>query len=292
MATKNLFDLIYESQQIMKAHLCHFYTLSLIFLFPISFSFYITSPTLFHLSNHSLLQQQTLLYSLILYLFSSCGIITITYSVFHFFYGQKVNLLLALKSIPSSLLPLFATTIVSQLIFFLISLFNLLLLLLLSHLFKLVHITIPHSYPPYTIAFFVALPLLLVLTYLQVNFSLVPVIVVVESCWGLEPLRRSARLIKGMKRVALSSLIFYGFCTMIFVLNLLFLSTMRITENWFNWVIIVLCSFLFAMIMLSNIVVSTLLYIYCKINYGEIAEEFGKDYVTLPFHDGKECQAV
>ena len=46
-----------------------------------------------------------------------------------------------------------------------------------------------------------------------------PVIVILESCWGLEALKRSARLVRGMKRVALSSLLVYGFFEVIVVLN-------------------------------------------------------------------------
>ncbi|TKY58916.1 hypothetical protein E2542_SST15990 [Spatholobus suberectus] len=39
--------------------------------------------------------------------------------------------------------------------------------------------------------------------------------------------------------------------------------------------------------MLSYISVNTLLYIYCKANHGELAEEFEKDRVALLLDDGK-----
>jgi len=69
------------------------------------------------------------------------------------------------------------------------------------------------------------------------------------------------------------------------------------TESWvaavLNWVVILFGSYFQAMLMLSQIAVTTVLYIYCKANNVEIAEEFGKDYVSLPFHDdGKISQVV
>lgn len=118
------------------------------------------------------------------------------------------------------------------------------------------------------------------------------VIVVVESCWGLEPLRRSARLIKGMKRVALSSFLFYGFFAGIIVGNyLLFTISNRDNDNWVivvcKWGFIASQSCFLAPILLSNIAVNTVLYIYCKANHGELAEEFEKDSVSLLLDDGK-----
>lgn len=156
---------------------------------------------------------------------------------------------------------------------------------------EIFHISVPYT-APYFIGFFVALPLVIVMVYLQVNWTLVPVIVVVESCWGLEALRRSTRLIKGMKRVALYSLFFFGSFAGMFVFNCLFLTTGGNNEKWVSvvlrLVIIVADSYLIAMVMVGNLAVNTVLYIYCKANHdGEVAEEFGKvDYVSLPFHDG------
>ncbi|KAG4906458.1 hypothetical protein AAZX31_20G028000 [Glycine max] len=282
MAPQNLCGFISQSQHIMKAHLLHFYTLSLLFLFPISSSF-ILSPTLFHLhqqittnTNPSSLILFLLLYSLFISLFSTCGVISITNSVFHFFINDQpamMNLRSAIKSIPASFFPFLTTTFISQAVFICISFSYALLLVLLTHNMA--------ELARGTGLFFVAFPLLIVLMYLQVNWTLVPVIVVVESCWGLEPFRRSARLIKGMKGVALSSLFFYGFCTGSCALSFF-------NGITFNWAIIVICSFLFAMIMASNIAVNTVLYIYCKANHGEnIADkEFGREYVNLAFHDG------
>ncbi|KAK7400878.1 hypothetical protein VNO78_12187 [Psophocarpus tetragonolobus] len=309
MAPNNFSNLLSEYRKIIKPNSLHFHTLSLIFLFPITLSL-LLSLTLSHLFNnfnffthqqpstitnpnlsftpHSLFFN--LFHSLLALVFSTCGVISITYSTFHFFYNQQVKLSSTINSITTSFLPLFATTIVSQLIFFLISLFHLLLFLLL-------HVTIPHS-SPYTIAFFVALPLLLVLTHLQVNWTLVPVIVVVESCWGLEPLRRSARLIKGMKGLSLSSFLFYGVFSWIMVWNVLLTSSIGTTNDivalaLFKRSFIVFQSYLLALFMLSNIGFNTILYIYCKANHGEIVEKFEKDGVSvLPFNEEKVSNVV
>ncbi|KAJ6891650.1 hypothetical protein NC651_024984 [Populus alba x Populus x berolinensis] len=53
--------------------------------------------------------------------------------------------------------------------------------------------------------------LVLVSFYLQLNWVLAQVIVVAESIWGLEPLKRSNFLIKGTKGVALSLFLFLAF---------------------------------------------------------------------------------
>ncbi|XP_020216931.1 uncharacterized protein LOC109800563 [Cajanus cajan] len=161
MASKNLKlrDLFSESGKIFKAHSRHFHTLTLIFLFPLSFLFLFLLPLNF---NHSFTKPSSttnhqpffhLLYSLFLSILSYSGVISITNSVFHFFYDQPVNLLSAINSISTSFLPLLATTVVSHVIFFFISLFYGLLLLLLISGATLFSVTIPHSFPPYLIAF-------------------------------------------------------------------------------------------------------------------------------------------
>ncbi|KAK7362399.1 hypothetical protein VNO77_04510 [Canavalia gladiata] len=286
MAT-NLWDLLSESKHIIKANRRHFLTLSFIFLLPLSFSSLIIYSFLSHTPFYF-----PLLCSLFSLVFSNCAVISITYSAFHFFYGEPVNLSSAIKSISTSFLPLFATTIVSQFILFFIFLFYGLLLLLIIFGAEVLNVTIPFS-SPYFIGFIVALPLLLVVLYFQVNLTLVPVLVVLESCWGLEPLRRSMRLIRGMKRLALSSFFFFGFFMGIFMWSCLFLTrgSFGIDENLGfgvrDWVLIVANSYFIAMLMLSSVVVNTVLYIYCKANHGEFAHEFRKDYVSLPLHDGK-----
>ncbi|KAG4909060.1 uncharacterized protein LOC114402334 [Glycine soja] len=324
MAQNNFWHIFCETRNIFQAHSRHLVTLSLIFLFPLSFSL-LLSPTLSNLFNHfytniipypynyssttnpnykhhSLFFH--LLYSLFTFIFSNCGVISITYSVFHFFNDQSLNLNLKstiTKSISTSFLPLLATTIVSHVIIFFVSLLYALLLVLIICGAIFFNVTTSYSSLYYFIGFLIALPLLFFLIYLQVNWTLVPVIVILESCWGLEALKRSARLVRGMKRVALSSLFVYGFFEVIVVLNgLLVTKDLNGTsDGWVlvvsYWVFIVSQSYFVAVCMVSKIAFNTVLYAYCKPNHGEvIVEEFEKEgLIGLPFHDdGKVSNAV
>lgn len=296
MAQNNFWHIFCESRNILKAHSRHLKTLFLIFLVPLSFSL-LLSPTLSNLFNyfytniipypynyssttnpnykhHSLFFH--LVYSLFTFIFSNCGVISITYSVFHFFNDQSLNLNLKstiTKSISTSFLPLLATTIVSHVIIFFVSLLYALLSVLIIYGAIFFNVTTSYSSLYYFIGFLIALPLLFFLIYLQVNWTLVPVIVILESCWGLEALKRSARLVRGMKRVALSSLFVYGFVEVIIVLDSLH-ATKGFNETSDGWVlvgnywvvIIVSQSYLLAMCMVSKIAFNTVLYAYCKAN--------------------------
>lgn len=157
---------------------------------------------------------------------------------------------------------------------------------------------------PYFMGFSAALllALLFVLVYLQVNWTLVSVIVVVESSWGIQPLRRSADLIKGMKGVALSLLLFFGFFAGILVWSswaLTMGSDDTVNHMWRSWafvVQIVVTSTFLMLLLLYNTAANTVLYMYCKAIHGElaleIAEEFAREYVSLPFDDGKVPHVV
>ncbi|XP_020216937.1 uncharacterized protein LOC109800568 [Cajanus cajan] len=273
----NFLFLLKESKRIIKTRSRHFSILFLIFLLPLSVFFQI----LIFYSNISQTQQQQqkqktinplfyVLYFVFVLVFYTCALSSITYSVYHFFYGRPVKLL---PSIFSSFLPLLVTMLLS----FPCS-FSLALLIILG--FGIVDVT--------SLGFFVVLPLVpvVVVMYLKVNWTLVPVIVAVESRWGLEPFRRSERLMKGMKVVALSHLLISGFWVGILV---------RICSNlmkgvygichgsWANGTVIGASSCLVATFLLNDIAVSTVLYIYCRANHGE---QFGKNYVRLISPDG------
>ncbi|CAL0331239.1 unnamed protein product [Lupinus luteus] len=296
-----------ETNRIIEAHNGHFLTLSIIFFLPLS-SFYLFHPTLFfQLLNHfyPLLNYQTtlnpnplflyLLYSLFVTFFSFCGISSITYSIFHGFYNgtQPLNLIPSIKSIFTSFLPLLATTIVLKLIFLFISLFFSLLLLLLILGTQILGIT--SIYFPGFNAALVVLPWLFVVVYLQVTWTLVPVIVVLESCWGFEALRRSASLMKGMKIVALTLLLFFGFMegiliwfsTVVGVLTMGFPNGIPIMKEFFRWggvflTLIVAKSPTLMIFLLLNTAANTVLYILCKDIHGERVEKKSeKDYVAL-----------
>lgn len=138
--------------------------------------------------------------------------------------------------------------------------------------------------------------LVLVLVYLQVNWTLACVIVVVESSWGFEPLRRSASLMRGMRKLGLSLFLFFGVFGGILVWTCGAVSELDIgdSDGWKSWGFvaqIVVTSTLLMLLLLYSAAANTVLYMYCKALHGElaveIAEEFAREYVSLPFDDGK-----
>ncbi|KAF7828015.1 Transmembrane protein [Senna tora] len=285
-----------DSKRIINAHSRHFLTLSIIFLLPLSFSL-IVYPTLHRLIHRSLITTShillhhciktnalffSLLYSLFVFAFSLCAVATITYSVFHGFYGRPVKLVSAVKSIFASFFPLLVTVVVSQFIICSISLvFGVFSFLVVRGIELLIGIRIDYS-SPYFIGFSVVLVLafLFVLVNLQVNWTLLSVVVVAESSWGLKALRRSVGLIKGMKGVALSSLMFFGVFT-----GMLVWSSLVSTKNWGFVMQIVVASIFLMLILLYNAAANTVMYVYCKAIHGEVAEEFAWEYVRFPFDD-------
>lgn len=158
---------------------------------------------------------------------------------------------------------------------------------------------------PYFVAFsgVVFLVMVILLVYLQVNWTLACVVVVVESSWGLQALRRSASLIKGMRKLALSLLLFFGVFSGILVwagaVSAVGSDGDASDDGWKSWafvVQIVVTSTFLMLILLHNAAANTVLYMYCKAMHGElaveIAEEFSREYVSLPFDDGKVPHVV
>ncbi|KAJ6322378.1 hypothetical protein OIU77_012267 [Salix suchowensis] len=98
---------------------------------------------------------------------------------------------------------------------------------------------------PYFIVFSVILGVVMVfvLLHLQLKWLLAPVIVVAESSWGLESLRRSDYLMKRMKGVALSMLLFFGFFSGLLVITISFpgegLHIGNIDSPWKIWPFVV-----------------------------------------------------
>ncbi|KAI4328495.1 hypothetical protein L6164_020846 [Bauhinia variegata] len=321
-APLDIWSVLSESKRIINAHSRHFLALSVIFLLPLSFSL-IVYPTLQELLNDSLINPTprfllrfsfldqpitkntiflSLVYSSFVLIFSLCALGTISYSVFHGFYGRPVKFISAIKSLFISFFPLLVTVIVSQIIVFLITLVFGILVYLVIRGIELLGFRFEYTSPFFLgfCAVFV-LALLFLLVYLQVNWTLVAVIVVVESSWGLEPLRRSTSLIKGMKGVALSSLLFFGFLAGILMWSST-VSKMQYdgTNDWWkSWafvVQIVMTSTFLMLLLLYNTAANTVLYMYCKAIHGElaldIAQEFAREYVSLPFDDGNVPHVV
>ncbi|XP_015869791.2 uncharacterized protein LOC107407075 [Ziziphus jujuba] len=317
-----------ETKRIINAHSRHFLALSVLFILPLSFSF-VVFPTLQDLlidpipNNSQIftaltdfvpqleLQDQptvsaktlflALAYSVLTFVFSLCAIGSITYSVFHGFYGRPVKLVSAIKSIFFSFFPLLGTLIVAQIIVFAIAiLFAIFLFLVITGIDFLGFETDLSS--PYVLVLFVILMIVLisVLLYLQTIWNLAFVVVVLESSWGLQPLRRSGNLLKGMRRVAFSMMLFFvSFAAISLLASFSTVRVVGVSDGWKSWqfvVEIVGTSSFLTLVMLYNFAANTVLYMYCKAIQGELAfeivEEFAREYVCLPFDDEKVPHVV
>lgn len=134
-----------------------------------------------------------------------------------------------------------------------------------------------------------------ILLWLQVNWVLAPVTVVVESRWGYGPLMRSSSLMKGMRGVALSLLLFFNLVIGFLVASCAtILLHIGVARGWWRWAVIlqmVISAGLASVLMLQSIAATVVLFMYCKAIHGElpfeIAEEFAGDYVSLPFDEKK-----
>ncbi|KAF3431525.1 hypothetical protein FNV43_RR26256 [Rhamnella rubrinervis] len=312
--------IVSETKRIINAHSRHFLALSVLFLLPLSFSF-VVLPTLQDLlidsfPNNSkifvartdfasqldepIISSKTLwlvsAYSLFTFFFSLCAVGSITYSVFHGFYGRPVKLISAIKSTFFSFFPLLGTVIVVDMITFAITILFLIILFLVIRGVELLGFETEFSSPYFLGLFLVlAIVLIVVLLYLQVIWNLSFVVVVVESKWGLQSLRRSASLIKGMKRVAVSlQLIFVIFAAIFLLASYSTVRLVDVSDGWKRWEFvlqIVGTSSFLMMVLLYNLASNTVLYMYCKAIHGElafeIAEEFAREYVCFPFDDEK-----
>lgn len=106
---------------------------------------------------------------------------------------------------------------------------------------------------------------------------------------------------KGMKGVGFSSLLFFGFMEGVLVWSSYVLTMTNgdddgtpsslLFTDWAFVVHIVLASTLLMLLLLYHTAVNTVLYMYCKAVHGELAveivEEFAREYVSLPFDEGK-----
>lgn len=142
---------------------------------------------------------------------------------------------------------------------------------------------------------FVGALLVVLMLYLQVNWGLAYVVVVVESKWGFEPLWRSAYLVKGARMVSFWLLLLYTVLMGFFTWGYwMWGATMVGVSGWKSWGLVLQAvggSSFMAMLMLHYIAANTVLFIYCKALHGELAskeEEFGRDYVSLSFDDDKK----
>ncbi|XP_018457920.1 uncharacterized protein LOC108828669 [Raphanus sativus] len=307
--TVNLWVVLSESKRIINAHSRHFLALSVLFLLPLCFSVTVfpsvsrlildqsSSP---HHNSVSLLRNtlhhhhdatKTPLLLLIAYIavvavLNLLAIGSISYSVHQGFYGRPVKLVSAVRSSFSSFLPLLATLITSNLI--VLSIFSILgfTALLLTRVVTV--ISLDHASPA---VIFISLA---VVVKLYVYWILSWAVVVVESSWGLTSLKRSRTLIKGMESVSLSMILLFAVAQASFV----WVSAVATYDDGKLWtsaffvvVQIVVTSAVLTVLMLYYVAATTVMYMYCKAVRGElaweIAEEFAREYVSLPFDDGK-----
>ncbi|ESQ32999.1 hypothetical protein EUTSA_v10005445mg [Eutrema salsugineum] len=328
--TMNLWVVLSESKRIINAHSRHFLALSVLFLLPLCFSVTVY-PSVFRLitdqssASHnsvSLLRGgdqpppadidiETVVLLLIAYIvvvtvFNLLAIGSIAYSVFQGFYGRPVKLISAVKSSFTSFFPLLATLISSNSI-----VFGILLILgfgafLSTRLIELIFPSLEFDFAsPYfqALSAVVTIISVVIVIKLYVKWILAWVVVVVESVWGLTPLKRSKSLVKGMESVSLSLIVFFAITQS----SLVWFSTVaasaqidddsgdgetgKLWTNAFFMLQIVITSAFLTLLTLYNLAATTVMYMYCKAVHGElaweIAEEFAREYVSLPFDDGK-----
>ncbi|XP_019164540.1 PREDICTED: uncharacterized protein LOC109160757 [Ipomoea nil] len=306
-----------EAKRVTTAHSLHFFALSLLFLFPFCFSIVIY-PSLFTAAFSQLNgfhpQQWLLSFNadptdprarpILLALFAlclaPCAFGTIIYSTFNGHHGRPVTLSSSVKSLVCSFFPMLSTLIVSQIIVCLVGV--LAALILLAGL-QIVGVEVNYNNPSWGLVILYVLLVLPTILWLQINWSLAYVIVVVESKWGYEPLRGSAQLVKGMRRVAASILLLYGLVISLMVVyySLWFGMvgpnfTHREILFWIAAIIVVYSSSLVTGVTLNSLAANVVLYIHCKALHEkeaflEVAEVESKD-ASLPFGDGKVSQVV
>lgn len=160
---------------------------------------------------------------------------------------------------------------------------------------------------PYSVGFVIALMVVMVLLvlYLQVNWTLAPVVVVVESAWGFKALKRSKALIKGNRGLALSlALIFAIPCvSLMWIYTRPYLgpdlsgSTAYTSDEWkrlwLDLALRVFCySFVLTIIQRFSLIATTVLYAYCKA-IDDKKKPSGDQYVSLLVdHDYKDVAVV
>ncbi|XP_071714533.1 uncharacterized protein [Rutidosis leptorrhynchoides] len=305
--TLTLTGVLSESKRIIRSNYTHFLTLSLFFL-PISV-YLIINPTLhiadhhhFTADRHPQYNQKTainhLIYVLTVSILALTATATITFSTHHGFFNNPIDFLTAIKSLIVSFIPLVATVIVANTLLFLM-LFTYLMLIglgvMLLQTLGFVSVIDYNSIYFMLFSALVGLGLFAIVLYYHVNWSLAFVVVVVESKWGFSPLMRSAYLVKGMRSVSLSLLLFYGVLGGLLVYVY---SRSLLTYGVTGWGVFftVFGSMFLMMLLLQSTTANTVLYNYCKALHGELAievgEGFGYEYDNLAADDEKAPRIV
>ncbi|KAJ0825745.1 hypothetical protein HanRHA438_Chr17g0806581 [Helianthus annuus] len=117
---------------------------------------------------------------------------------------------------------------------------------------------------------------------------------------GFQPLWRSAYLVKGMRSVSASLMVLFGVLVGFWVwMNASDVLWFDAVDGWRSWPFVlqlVVGTSVLTLFLLHNVSANTVLYMYCKALHGElaieIAEEFAREYVSLPFDDEKVPHVV
>ncbi|CAI0394408.1 unnamed protein product [Linum tenue] len=240
-------------------------------------------------------------FALFFFVFTILAIGSISYSVLHGFYGRPVKFVSAIKSGLTSFFRLFITHIVVELLLSLVALLFLCSFYFVIKGLDLVCLEIDTDSPYFlALAVVYSVVLLAVLLYFKVNWSISSVIVVAESSWGVPALRRSGYLVKGMRRAVLYFFLSFGLVSGILTWTSSIAAAklggdaLGGSQGWNSWFFvaqIVVTSALLTLILLYFFAAQTVLYMYCKAVRGElaseIAQEFAREYVCLPFDDEK-----
>ncbi|CAA0825589.1 Unknown protein [Striga hermonthica] len=250
----SLRQVLSETWRVIAAHLRHFLALSALFLLPVSFS-----TTLYYLHSISTISTPYTRPHLLIYILAS--------------------LLFTLCAIPSITTTTFAA-------FYLVFVFGVVVLVAYIGL-PLIGLEIDYD-NPYFLVFVVVATIVLgfVLVYMQVEWCLSSAVVVLESKWGFEPLRRSSHLVKGARWLALSMTVLFasiGGVLTVWYSNLV-ASKGVACEGWV-FVQMVVYVVISTVLSLYGLVANTVLFAYCKTSQElkvMIDEETGGEYLSLP----------
>ncbi|XP_058733765.1 uncharacterized protein LOC131605425 [Vicia villosa] len=276
MASK-IWNIFCETNRIIVAQPGHYLTLSFIFLLPPSFVSLLLNILIKYIQQATYpiltISLVSILFLLISYIFTYCAVISITSSVYPSFLNQPIKLKQAFKSISTSFFPLLATDIIVYAIYFVAFLIFALVIGAVS--FVIAYLTGVDLQAHY---FFVVVPFVLAcilfFMFLGVQLSLVKVIVVVESLWGLEPLRRSWKLVEGMLLVIIPIFTLFGLSNLVLA-----------SLAGDSWILILVFTPIVALLTLYNIAVLAVLYVYCKDKNEKLADQVfatEKDEARLP----------
>ncbi|XP_015074966.1 uncharacterized protein LOC107018893 [Solanum pennellii] len=279
-------EIIESSRTTFKSHARHFHAISIPFLFPIilslivypSFELAIFHPD-YHFTCYAQLQFPQLfaissfetillvLYALFLTFFFICGVGTTTYSVVQVIYDRPINVVSSIKSMRNSFFPLLSTFIVSQTIFISFTLLFALILVFVVRILQslgLIELKSNSDHLLFLVIFWLIV-IVPILIWLQVNWSLAYVITVVESNKGYETLRRSAKLVKGERWVALKILTYYGSVIVYNVVWYAMFLAKRETWRSFAGILVTVCNSAMGYILMNQyLVANVVLYMHCK----------------------------